>query len=520
MSTVTALRRDVTEALRALPYNVEAERALLGAILFNNRTFDRVAEFLEADHFGDEANARIYDAIKSLIDQGRQANQITLKTFAEADDVVLQAGGMKYLTSLGMSFVTAANTEEYGRLIYDLWRRRELIALLDEAREEAFDGSPDMDVGALIESHLGATADLVAGKTASTLKTFGEIFDEVIKEHELIDKGLINGLSTGLRDLDRAQGLLEPEDLVIWAGRPSMGKSALMGTAAYHIAKFFAAEAERLKTKPKRVLIFSLEMSGKDNINRTITALTGIEAPRRRGGAELGSYRWGKLIGLKSEAHALPITVEAAPRATLSKMRAIGRRLQHKGGVGIVFVDFLQIMGVERGKRTQNRTEEVGYLVTGLKDLAKELGCPVVALSQLNRGVEAREDKRPCLNDLRESGEIEQAADTVAFCYRDEYYLERSEPKQKAGETHDKFMSRYTEWQQQVAEAHGKAEVIVAKARHGVTGTAKLEFDGARTWFSDSASAPIAPRAWAAGATHASFSAMPDGRPEPPVEGI
>lgn len=513
MNAVTPLRRDqAADALRPLPYNIEAERALLGAIFSNNRLFDRVAEFLEADHFGDEANGRVYGAIKSLIDQGRQANQITLKTFADSDEVVAQAGGQRYLSMLAMSFVTAANTGEYGKLIYDLWRRRELIALVDEVREEAFDGSPDLDIGALIENHLGATADLIAGKTTSTLKTFGEIFDEVLKEHELIDKGLITGLSTGLQELDRAQGLLEAEDLVIWAGRPSMGKSALMGTAAYHIAKFFAAEADRLEAKPKRVLIFSLEMSGKDNINRTVAALTGIEAPRRRRGTQLGSHAWGKLIGLTPEAHSLPITVEAAPRATLSKMRAIARRLQHKGGVGVVFVDFLQIMGVERGRRTQNRAEEVGYLVTGLKDLAKELGCPVVALSQLNRGVEARDDKRPALNDLRESGEIEQAADTVAFCYRDEYYLERGEPKPKAGEDNDKYMTRYTEWQQQLAEAHGKAEVIVAKARHGVTGTAKLEFDGARTWFSDGQ----APHR--GGGSPASFSVMPDGRPLPPAD--
>lgn len=503
----------VTEAandsnvLRTLPHNYEAERALLGAILINNRAHERVAEFLAAAHFADPVNGRIFETLAAVIGQGRAANTITLKTALERDELIIAAGGIKYLASLAAGAVTVINAGDYGRLVYDLARRREVISLCQDAMDESYDGAIDTDVSATIESQISALADLLASKNGGSLVSIGTAVAAALKRHEIVDKGEITGLSTGLRSLDTCLGMLEDGDLTVIAGRPSMGKSALVLTILYHVARFFAAEAELTGKKPRQALFFSQEMTEGEGADRVIAARTCIAAPRRRRDP-LSETEWVKLTDAAADLRELPILIEPTPRATLAKIRTTCRQLQRKGGVGLIAVDYLQIMGIERGRKVENRTQEVGYLATGLKDLAKELGCPVIALSQLSRAVEGREDKRPNLSDLRESGEIEQAADSVAFCYRDQYYLERGEPKRKPEETDERFFARMASWQDQINAAHGKAEIIVAKARHGVTGTAKLDFDGPRTWFEDPAQGSL------------SFSNTPDGRPEPPpIEG-
>lgn len=330
--TVTALRvteENVGNTLRPPPHNYDAERALLGAILMNNRAFDKVAEFLEADHFADPVNAAIYEACTGLLNRGTAANVVTLKTFLEGNEQIIAVGGMKYLATVAASAVTIINAKEYGLLIHDLWLRREMIALGQDFMNAAWDGNPDEPARGFIEAQIAALAELMAGRQTSGLVTLGQAVGNVLKQHERVDKGEITGLSTGLAELDRAQGLMEPGDFLVWAGRPSMGKSALMGTVAINVGRFFAAEAERENRKnARKVVLFSQEMSDDDNANRALAAETGIEAPRRRRGGALDQSQWAKLFEAQIALDRLPILIDQRPSATLGRVRATCRQLQ------------------------------------------------------------------------------------------------------------------------------------------------------------------------------------------------
>ncbi len=494
---VTPLR--ITETpdaagLRTPPHNYEAERALLGAILMNNRSYERVSEFLTHEHFADPVNGRVYQSCAKLIEQGQQANPVTLKTYLERDDLVVAAGGMKYLATLAASAVTVINTAEYGKLIYDLFLRRELIAIGEDMVNEAFDSKPDETANDQIETSEHKLFELAStGATDGGLKTFNRALADAIDLAEAAHRreGALAGVTTGLRDLDKKLGGLHKSDLLILAGRPSMGKSALATTIAVNAARYFKT-TDRPEDRGKQVVFFSLEMSAEQLATRVLAEQARINSHLIRSGG-LSNDEFSRMVVASQELDQLPLFFDDTPAVTVSTIRTRARRLARKknpgqeaaNGLGLIVIDYLQLIAPPRGERSENRVQEISGITRGLKALAKDLGVPVLALSQLSRAVEQREDKRPQLSDLRESGTIEQDSDVVMFVYREQYYLERAEPAQKPEETGDKFHERHLKWQERCELAFNVAETIIAKQRHGPIGSVKLHFEADFTHFSD-----------------------------------
>jgi replicative DNA helicase len=486
---VTEPADPAANGLRTPPHNYEAERALLGAILMNNRAYERVQEFLLDQHFADPVNGRVYQSCRKLIEQGQQANPVTLKTYLERDDLVVAAGGMKYLATLAASAVTIINTGDYGKLVYDLFLRRELIALGEDMVNEAFDSKPDETANDQIETSEQRLFDLASTGTADGgFKTFGKALADAVILAEAAHRreGALAGVTTGLRDLDRKLGGMHGSDLIILAGRPSMGKTALATTIAFNAAMYFKT-TERPEDKGKQVAFFSLEMSAEQLATRILAERARINSHSIRTGG-LSNDDFSRMVVASQELDQLPFSIDDTPAVTVSTIRTRCRRLARRpggGGLGLIVIDYLQLMAPPRGERTENRVQEISGITRGLKALAKDLGVPVIALSQLSRAVEQREDKRPQLSDLRESGTIEQDSDVVMFVYREQYYLERAEPAQKPDEGGDKFHERHLHWQERCELAHNVAEVIVAKQRHGPIGSVKLHFEADFTHFSD-----------------------------------
>ncbi len=479
-------------ALRTPPHNYEAERALLGAILMNNRAFERVSDFLLPDHFADTVNGRIFRACAKLIEQGNQANPVTLKTYLENDDLVSAAGGTKYLAAIAAGAVTIINAAEYGKLVYDLFLRRELIAIGEDMVNEAFDSEPDEPAMGQIETSEQKLFELASsGNTEGGFRSFENVLVEAINLAEAAHRreGALAGVTTGLTDLDRKLGGLHKSDLLILAGRPSMGKTALATTIAFNAAKHFA-ETENEDERGKQVAFFSLEMSSEQLATRILAERAKINSHSIRTGG-LSNDDFGRLVIASQELNDLPLYVDDTPAVTVSAIRTRCRRLARQSrvpghsGLGLIIIDYLQLISPGRGERTENRVQEISGITRALKALAKDLNVPVLTLSQLSRAVEQREDKRPQLSDLRESGTIEQDSDVVMFVYREQYYLERSEPQQRADENAEKFHERMLKWQERCEQAHNIAEVIVAKQRHGPIGIEKLHFEAKFTHFSD-----------------------------------
>ena len=487
-SNVRALRGEALPP-RIPPHNYEAEQALLGAILANNLVFDRVNEFLRPEHFADAVHGRIYEACGKLIQRGQIANVLTLKNLFDQDAALAEVGGAQYLARLAASVVTIINAEDYGRTIHDLYLRRQLIDLCEEVVNEAF--SYDIDVPALdlvekAEQQLYQLAE--TGQTEGGLRPLSESMATAIQMAEAAYKrdSHVTGVTTGLEELDRRLGGLHPSDLIILAGRPSMGKTALATNIAFNAAKAYREEidstGQRRVLEGAKVAFFSLEMSAEQLATRILAEQTGISGDRIRRG-EVREEDFPKFVAAAQELQRLPFFIDDTPAITVSMLRTRARRLKRQHGLGLIVVDYLQLMRPTAGTRTENRVQEVSDITRGLKAIAKELDVPVLALSQLSRAVEQREDKRPQLADLRESGSIEQDADVVMFVYREQYYHERSEPKQRADEADDKFHERYARWQERGARIHNVAEVNIAKQRHGPVGTAELYFDGTVTKF-------------------------------------
>lgn len=473
--------------LRQPPVNLDAERSLLGAILMNNRAYERVSEFLAPGHFADAVNGRIYHLCGSLIDQGKAVNIVTLKTFIESDDDVKKAGGAKYIASLAAGAVTIINAAEYGRIIYEMYLRREMIALGEDAVNDAFDVKPDETAEDLIEKMEAAIFALHStGSTQGELRTFDAVADETVSIAERAYKhdGALIGVTTGLREVDKKMGGLQPADLIILAGRPSMGKTAAAVTIAFNAAHYFQT-TDRPEHKNKSVAFFSLEMSDDQLMTRIFAYKAGLDSFAIRSG-KLNEFEFARLIEAREKVRALPLRIDDTASATIGQIRARCRRLaRSKDGLGLVVIDYLQLINVLGKDRSDNRTQEISTITRGLKALAKELDVPVIALSQLSRGVEQREDKRPQLSDLRESGSIEADADAVLFVYRDQYYLERAEPKQSPAETHEKYALRKGVWEKQLDEAWGKGEIIIAKQRQGPLGAVTLSFEAKQAWWMD-----------------------------------
>ena len=483
---MTALIRQAsqdTPVFRDAPNNLEAEQALLGAILVNNEALDRVSSFLKPDHFFDSLHARIFESAAKLIMGGKRATPITLKTFFQADEPVGDLTVPQYLGRLAANATTIINAEDYGRTVYDLAIRRQLIDIGEEMVNTAYDSPIDAAPSSQIENAEQLLYDLAeTGKYGAGFEPFSAALTDAIDmaANAYRRDGGLSGIATGFADLDQRMGGLQASDLIIIAGRPSMGKTALATNVAYHVAKAYAANPDGSDPLDGAVVgFFSLEMSAEQLATRIISEQSQIPSERIRRG-RIDSDEFDRIVEVSQELQNLPLFIDQTGGITVAQLAARARRLKRQRGLGFIVVDYLQLLSGSSRRAREGRVQEVSEITTGLKALAKELHVPILALSQLSRQVEQREDKRPQLSDLRESGSIEQDADVVMFVFRQEYYLERSQPRENTEE--------HRQWQEEMNAVTGKAEVIVGKQRHGPTGTVTLQFTPEFTRFSNLAS--------------------------------
>ena len=469
-------------AYRSAPHNIEAEQSLLGAILVNNDAFYRVSDFLEPKHFFETVHQKVYETAGSLIRMGKVATPVTLKTFFPADADILGMTVSQYLARLAAEATTIINAQDYGRTIYDLSLRRDLIGIGEEMVTVAYDAPVDFAPRAQIEDAERRLYELAeSGRYDGGFQRFSQAMKIALDmaANAYLRDGRLSGIATGLRDLDAKMGGLQSSDLIIVAGRPGMGKTALATNIAYNIAKAHRAEVQAdgsNKTVNGGIVgFFSCEMSAEQLATRILSEQTSIASSMiRRGG--INQQEFDRIRDYTIELEHLPLFVDETGGLAIAQLTARARRLKRQRGLDVLVVDYIQLLQGS-SKRSDNRVQELTEITTSLKALAKELNIPVIALSQLSRQVENRDDKRPQLSDLRESGSIEQDADVVLFVFREEYYLQNKEPKPGTAE--------HQTWQTDMEQVEGKAEVIIGKQRHGPTGTVKLNFEGQFTRFSD-----------------------------------
>jgi replicative DNA helicase len=482
-STARKLPEPAAPDYRAAPHNIEAEQALLGAILVNNEAFYRVSDFLESGHFFEPIHQQLFELATNLIRAGKVATPVTLKTFLPSD---LDVGGLnlsQYLARLAAEATTVINAQDYGRTVSDLAVRRNLIRIGEDMVNQAFDAPVDFAPREQIEDAERKLYEIAeTGRYGSGFERFAQALTTAVDmaARAYQREGKLSGLATGLKDLDAKMGGLQSSDLIIVAGRPGMGKTALATNIAYNIAR-----AHRGETRPDGhiqtvdggiVGFFSLEMSAEQLATRIIAERTGIASSTiRRGGITEADFETIKDVSI--ELQHLPFYVDETGGLSIAQLAARARRLKRQKGLDVLFIDYIQLLQGSQRKANESRVQEVTEITTNLKALAKELNVPIVALSQLSRQVENRDDKRPQLSDLRESGSIEQDADVVLFVFREEYYLSNKEPRPGTEE--------HIKWQTEMALVHGKAEVIIGKQRHGPTGTVQLAFEAAVTRFED-----------------------------------
>lgn len=466
-------------AVAVMPHNLEAEQALLGSLMFDNAVYERLSDRLRGHHFHEPFHQRLYDAIEDHIRQGLLAEPTILMERFKRDPAFDELGGLRYLADLVDRAPPAANAPDYARLVYDLALRRDLIRIGGDIIKQAPDPETEArDQIEQAEQQLYSLAE--TGKSSTGFVTFAEALSGAVAmaaEAFQRDGGLA-GLSTGLVDLDQKLGGLYPSDLLILAGRPSMGKTALATNIAFNVARNYRWEPtpEGRKTVSGGVVaFFSLEMSAEQLAMRILADASGVSSDRLRKG-EIDASDFGRVRDAAIEIGESPLHIDATGGLPISKLAARARRLKRaEHGLDLIVVDYLQLVTASEGKQSQGRVQEVSEITMGLKALAKELSVPVIALSQLSRQVEQREDKRPQLSDLRESGSIEQDADCVMFVYRESYYLGRAEPREGTDE--------HLKWQEDMDRLRHQAEVIIGKQRHGPIGTVKLSFDEDTTRF-------------------------------------
>lgn len=475
---------------RLPPSNTQAEQALLGALLANNKAYERVSEFLSHEHFADPIHARIYQAIARRCEAGQIADPVTLRAEFEHTGVLDEVGGTAYLAQLLSAMVGIINAGDYGRVIRDAWLRRQLIDIGEVVVNRAFGAEPELDGVQQIEAAEQTLFSLATqGGSEGKGLTFKEALTAAIENASLAFKnqGSVSGLDTGLRDLNKRTGGLHPSDLLILAGRPGMGKTALATKIAFGAARALLANSriDNPNAAARQcVAIFSLEMSADQLATRLLAEEARVSADRIRRG-EISSRDFDNFVKVSREISDIPLVIDDTPSLTLSALRTRCRRLKRTQGLGLVVVDYLQLMRPAAGTKPESRVLEISQITQGLKAIAKELAVPVLALSQLSRSVENRDDKRPQLSDLRESGTIEQDADAVMFIYRDEYYLQQKEPKIVAFDRDDKYQEAMEKWKSDMQNVYQKAELILAKQRHGPTGKIDLFFEGEFTRFAD-----------------------------------
>ena len=469
---------------RTPPRNIEIEQALLSALLTNNKAFDKVSDFLRPDHFAEPVHGRIYDAINKMIDLGKTADALTLRDYFDDDGALEEVGGGQYLVELQNALVSIINAGDYGRTIYDMFLRRQLIGLGEDIVNDAFvmdlEDPADFQIRRA-EEQLYSLGD--SGHIENGPRGFADVMSTTVQMIAAATNRdtAYTGVASGFRDLDKRLGGLNRSDLIILAARPAMGKTALATNIAFNAAK--GEEAV--------VAFFSMEMSSEQLATRMLAEQTGISSEKLRKGEistrsdSHNESEFARLVTTARDLEKLRFYVDDTPALPVGSLRTRARRLkrQNQGKLDLIIVDYLQLMQGKAG--TDNRVQEISEISRGLKAIAKEMDCPVIALSQLSRQVENREDKRPQLADLRESGSIEQDADQVLFIFRQAYYEQNRMPQKNVGEDESAYQIRVAEWQAKMDEIMNISDVIIAKNRHGPTATVKLFFDGATTRFTD-----------------------------------
>jgi replicative DNA helicase len=454
------------------PANTEAEMALLGAILVNNATYGRVADRLYEEHFSNALLGRIYAATGRLIETGAPANPITLKHLFDRDPALIDAGGAGYLARLAESAVTVINAPFYADAILDTYRRRMLIGLGQKIVTKAYATDVDDPVDRQIENISSELDKLIVGTNRKRVVSLAEAAQQnldAVQDAFRKPDGLA-GVSSGIPSLDKIVGGFVDGDLIIFGGRPGSGKSSLMNSVTW---------AALLSGTP--VHIFSGEMKAPQLAARLMAALTGISAGRQRRG-NLSAADWDALVQAKQTIDTWPCFIDDGP-LTLGRIRQQARMMKRRQRTGLVFIDHLQLIRIGTGDDEGGRNFETGRISNALKAAAMDIDVPIIALSQLSRGLEQRDDKRPRIADLRESGNLEQDADTAVLLYRAEMYLKDAEPVPRERESDVDFQDRWSRWKNVLEDSRGRAELIVAKCRHDETGVAHVIFNGARSYF-------------------------------------
>jgi replicative DNA helicase len=480
-----SLTKDVTAPRleRTAPENVEAEAALLGTILVNNEAYFRAVEILQPEHFYLAVHQRLFSLISELIRGGKVASPITLKSYFTDQDQVGEMSMPQYLLALHRGATSIINVVDYAHEIHQMALRRGLIGIGETMVNGAFEVSPENSVSTQIETAEQFLFSLAeTGVAKSGFVGFGSALQQAIEMATAAFErdGHLSGLPTYFKNIDRLMGGLQRSDLLILAGRPAMGKTSLATNIAYNVAKNWrggpGADGTMETEAGGIVGFFSLEMSSEQLATRILAEQAAISSSRIRRG-DIQPQEFEQVVMASQEMHSVPLYIDQTGGLTIGQLAARARRLKRQKGLDLLILDYLQLLQGSTRASSQNRVQEITEITTGLKALAKELDVPILALSQLSRQVEARDDKRPQLADLRESGSIEQDADVVMFVYREEYYLQNREPKPNTPE--------HIEWQEACDRAMGLAELIVGKQRHGPTGTAMLTFEGEFTRFGD-----------------------------------
>ncbi len=457
-----------------LPHNFEAEKSLLGTILLNNLAHEKVSEYLKPEHFSDALHACIYKEATTLINKSHVADVISVSQYLHDNELFKEAGGKEFLLTLLDYPVSVYNANDYGKMIYDLHLRRNLINIGKNIVYDAHHVSSEIMATTLIEDTESKLFDLaITGDTSKSFVDFETSVREALEVAAIAHKrdGNLAGVDTGLDELNKLLGGLHKSDLLILAGRPSMGKTALATNIAFNAAKqYHDTNGEH----GAAVAFFSLEMSASQLASRILSAESEVKSDHMRKGI-LEEKDLEKLVSTVDLIYNSPLFIDDTAGITVASIRTRARRLKRQHNIGLIVIDYLQLI-TGSAKYAGNRVNEVSEITRGLKILAKELEIPVVALSQLSRSLESRDDKRPQLSDLRESGSIEQDADVVMFVYRDEYYLSRSEPQPGGNMSPEKYQERYQRWLERLENAQDKAEIIIQKQRHGPLGTAVVKF--------------------------------------------
>ena len=490
LNNLQSVRNKENQEISEKFQNFDAEIAVIGCLLWDNKSYEKIADFLIEDHFIDLNNKNIFKTIKRLLDKNILVTPITLKNYLEENDKD-SFDNYTYLNQIKDSAPSTQNAYQYARLLYDLHIKRSLIGIGKNIIQDTISNEEDLEGINLIEN---AENDLYnLSQTGSSDRKYSLFGESLKKAIDIIDQsfkreGKIAGLPSGLKDLDKKLGGFHNSDLIIIAGRPSMGKTALGTNIAFNAAKKFKEKEDEFGNKTTidggKIAFFSLEMSSEQLATRVLAEQSKISGDKMRK-AELNKEDFKKIAKVSSELENLNLVIDDNPILTIPSLRARARRLKRLYDIDMIIIDYLQLMSGSQNVRNDGRVQEISEITRGLKAIAKELNIPIIALSQLSRQVEQREDKRPQLADLRESGTIEQDSDVVMFIFRESYYLERMEPIKKPDEQNDRYNERHQRWRELCESRYNIADIIIAKQRHGPTGAIKTHFDPNFTKFSD-----------------------------------